>query len=314
MSESHSEFDDSDAVATPPIQELDVQDSTSGNTAPEQHPPCASPFSLFENLPAELRDNILLHIPDLPTLRSLVRASPTMHAQYRINRDTLLRTCLARELDGCFVDAYACVKSRVREIGPVRTDEKIAEFLAGYAVWLSGSSPRPHIQSLNSSLCRWLAAFHVSVVRPLGRRYAAWALANLARKRVPSSLGREPAEAEAEAEAAPDPQPTLSRSEEIRIFRALYRYETFCHLFGRNKGLRRGGFREEAMNEMFLCLFDPWEAEAIGCIDLFMRDKYKHIFLEVKWDLDDANPKFTDPVRGFNPEGSVWLDICWDGK
>jgi hypothetical protein len=313
---SHSEFDDSDAATTPPIQELDFQNSNLWNAAVEQqheqHLPCASPFSLFENLPAELRDNILLHIPDLPTLRSLVRASPTMHAQYRSNRDTLLRACLAREMDGCFVDAYACVKSRVREIGRVRTDEKIADFLGGYGAWLSGPSPPPNMKSLESSLCRWLAAFHVSVIRPLGRRYAVWALANLERARTTSSGGQEAAEPE--AKAAPDPQPTLSRSEEIRIFRSLYRFETFCHLFGRNKGRRPGAFREEEINEMFLCLFDPWEAEAIGCIDLFMRDKYKDIFNAVKWDLSEENPKFLQPNGVVNPSGTFDIDSLWRGK
>lgn len=310
-----SDIDSSDATVTPPIQELKVQDSTSENAAverrKEQHLPYVPQFSLFDNLPAELRDNILLHIPDLPTLRSLVRASPVMHAQYRSNRDTLLRACLVREMDGCFIDAYACVKSRVREMRPVRTDEKITNFLAGYRGWLSGPSPPPDLKSLDSGLCRWLAAFHVSVVRPLSRHYAAWALANLARASVSHSDGQEAAEAE--AKAAPDPQPTLSRSEEIRIFRALYRYETFCHLFGRNKGRRHDAFRAEEINEMFLCLFDPWEAEAIGCIDLFMRDKYKYIFEEVKWDLSDENPKYQwangvlNPWDSFNIAGE-WHD------
>jgi hypothetical protein len=318
---SHSESDGSDAAATPPIQELNFQDSNLWNAAVEQqreqHLPYASPFSLFENLPAELRDNILLHIPDLPTLRSLIRASPTMHAQYRSNRDTVLRACLARELDGCFVHAYACLKSRVREMRPLRTDENITDFLAGYRTWIEGPTPPPSMASLGPSSCRWLAAFHVSVVRKLGRRYAAWALANLAYTRVPSPGSQEASDAEAEAEAAaaaaPTPQP-LSRSEEIRIFRALYRYETFCHLFGRNRCNRYGGFGEEQINEMFLCLFDPWEAEAIGCIDLFMRDKYRDIFIEVKWDLSDENPKYWQPDGVLNPLDSFDIDGSWRGK
>ncbi|KAH6627922.1 hypothetical protein F5144DRAFT_594048 [Chaetomium tenue] len=173
-----------------------------------------------------------------------------MHAQYRSNRDTLLRACLARELDGCFVDAYACLKSRVRMMRPVRTDEKITDFLAGYRTWIEGPSPPPDLSSLNPGSCRWVAAFHVSVIRPLCRRYAAWALANLARTRGTSPNSQGAANKKADSEAAPASQPTLSRSEEIRIFRALYRYETFCHLFGRNRCNRYGGFQEEKINEM----------------------------------------------------------------
>ncbi|KAK3298957.1 uncharacterized protein B0H64DRAFT_386718 [Chaetomium fimeti] len=250
-------------------------------------------------------------MPDLPTLRSLVRASPTMHAQYRSNRNALLRACLARELDGCFVDAYACLKSRAREMRPVRTNEKITDFLAGYRAWLSGPGPPSDMNSLDPSSCRWLAAFHVSVIRPLGRRFAAWALANMARARVTPAGGREAGEAEAEAEAVPDPQPTLSRSEEIRVFRTLYRYEIFCHLFGRNKCGRDDSFTDDEINEMFLCLFDPWEAEAIGCIDLFMRDKYKDIFEEVKWDLSDENPRYRQPDSDVNPLHSFDIDGQW---
>lgn len=63
--------------------------------------------SRLENLPSELRSKILSDMPDLPTLRSLVHASPIMHAQYRHDRNTILRACLGRELDGFLVDAYA---------------------------------------------------------------------------------------------------------------------------------------------------------------------------------------------------------------
>ncbi|EAQ89252.1 predicted protein [Chaetomium globosum CBS 148.51] len=175
-----------------------------------------------------------------------------MHAQYRSNRDTLLRACLTRELDGCFVDAYACLKSRVRVMRPVRTDEKITDFLTGYRTWIEGPSPPPNLSFLDPSSCRWVAAFQVSVIGPLCRRYAEWALANLARTRGTSLDSHGAAKKGAESEAAPAPQPTLSRSEEIRIFRALYRYETFCHLFGRNRCDRYGGFREEQINESVL--------------------------------------------------------------
>ncbi|KAH6854537.1 hypothetical protein B0I37DRAFT_362267 [Chaetomium sp. MPI-CAGE-AT-0009] len=304
-----------DVAITSPIEEQNVLASTLEDAAAErreqQRLPCASPFSFFENLPAELRDHILLHIPDLSTLRSLIWASPTMHAQYMSNRNALLRSCLARELDGCFIDAYACVKSRVREIGRARTDKKITDFLAGYRTWLSGPSPPPDVNSLQPGLCRWLAAFHLSVIRPLGLHYAKWALENLKRASVASLGGQEVAEAE--AETAPDRQPTLSRSEEIRIFRALYRYEIFCHLFGCNKGGRRGDFSDVEINEIFIGLFDPWEAEAIGCIDLFLRDKYKDIFEQVKWDFCEENPKYWHPSGARNSLPDFDLDGSFDG-
>ncbi|KAK6062502.1 hypothetical protein SCUP515_13304 [Seiridium cupressi] len=168
--------------------------------------------SLLENLPAELRTLLLSSMPDLPTLRSIVHASPVLHAQYRYDRNSILRACLDRELDGFFTDAYATVKSR------------------------------------------------------------------------------------------------------IRAYRALYRYDTYHHLFGQNHGRRHGSFRHHEIHELFFTLFDPWEAEAIGCIDIFVRHKYEDIFNQIKKDLDPENDRFRQENGVYNPEGSYDLVIEHDGK
>jgi hypothetical protein len=309
-------------------QSVQFDDPTIADASSQQHSdaPPSCPSSSLESLPAELRDKVLLHIPDLPTLRSLTHASPVMHAQYRSNRDRLLRACLERELDGFFVDAYACVMSRVDVLGRVRTDEKITAFCESYRGWLKSSGRRPDVHSTSAGYVRWLAAFHVRVARPLARRYSTWALANLTkatsssadqdtdRTSTGSTATATPIRTATATAAAGDRDMSLSRSEEIRIFRALYRYETFCHLFGRNRGSRRGGFRHHMVNEVFFCLFDPWEAEAVGCIDLFLRQKYEDIFAEVKEHLHPDNPKFMQPNGVLNPEGSIDLDIEYEGN
>jgi hypothetical protein len=106
----------------------------------------------------------------------------------------------------------------------------------------------------------------------------------------------------------------LSRSEEMRIFRALYRYETYYHLFSRNCGERRGGFRHHEINELFFCLFDPWEAEAVGCVELFVRLRYEDIFNKAKSDLHPENPRFRLENGIYSPEGSFDLDKEYDCK
>ncbi|KAK1637630.1 hypothetical protein BDP81DRAFT_517059 [Colletotrichum phormii] len=126
---------------------------------------------------------------------------------------------------------------------------------------------------------RWMAGFHNSIARPFASLYTRWALANLKSAALPNPTT-------AETTVSPD-TPTeyrnsLNRSEEIRVFRVIYRYETFNHLFGRNKGRRRGGYPFYTINELFCCLFDPWEVEAIGCIDAFVREKYADIFNQIK--------------------------------
>ena len=270
-------------------------DLEASNTAKEENGPFPSSSrrhletaafsSLLENLPSELRDLILLSIPDIPTLRSLTHASPVMHAQYRSNRHRILSACLARELDGLFVDAYACLMSRARALGPVRTDEKIVAFLNGYYLWLSGSGPGAgDVSLLDPSDVRWLAAYQLSVALPMARWYSAWALANLEQATIAATGSAE--DVRSWGNMSP------SRSEERRVLQALYRYETFHNLFGQNESMRLGGFRHDEINEIFFCLLDPWEAEAVGCIDLFVRQRYENIFDQVKEDLHPRNPRF----------------------
>ncbi|KAM5376430.1 hypothetical protein ACJZ2D_005484 [Fusarium nematophilum] len=265
--------------------------------------------SSLEDLPPELRSKILASMPDLPTLRAVVRASPVLHMQYLHDRNSILRACLDRELDGFLVDAYATFMSRVRELGWPRTNEMITSFLGKYSGWLSGSAPYPGVDSIPPSSVRWMAATHVSVARPLARRYTKWALSNLREASSP------PASQDGAAESTSVPEDhdiSLTRNEEIRIYRALYRYHTFYHLFGRNKGTRRGGFRHHEVNETFFCILDPWDAEAVGCIELFVRDQYEDIFYKVKADLHPKNPRFRLPNGIYNPEGSFDLDAEHD--
>jgi hypothetical protein len=260
-------------------------------------------MSSLENLPAELRKQILMNVADLPTLRSLVRASPVMHALYRECRDKVLCTCLNRELDGVFGDAYACAASRAYRQDPpwvwnpcFRYKHPVRNFLIAYAFWRSGSipsalhglNPMPasrfstHGLCLKPSACpdahellhpgcvRRMAAFHLSVVRPLARLYSRWALANLA-----------------QAVSSPaDDTVMVSPSEQIRIFRAVYRYETYHNVHDRNEG--KAGYEPYyRMNRIFFSDLDfhPWEAEEIGCIDLFVRQKYQDIFGRVGLEL-----------------------------
>ncbi|KAK4232784.1 hypothetical protein C8A03DRAFT_39585, partial [Achaetomium macrosporum] len=162
----HNAQDDSDTQSAGALDEFDAPDL---EEAADEHLPgnarsleaSESSSSPLENLPAELRDQLLMNAPDLATLRSLVHASPVMHAQYRSNRDRLLRACLHRELDGFFVDAYACVMSRVRALGPLRTDETITAFLDSYRGWLSYSAPSAPpglVESVDPGYVRWMAA------------------------------------------------------------------------------------------------------------------------------------------------------------
>ncbi|KAK7956459.1 uncharacterized protein PG986_005681 [Apiospora aurea] len=267
-----------------------------------------SSTSRLESLPAELRSQVLSSVPDLLSLRALVRASPVLHAQYLHDRSAILCSCMERELDGFVLDSYALLTSRVRYIGPPRTDEKIKDFLQGYGGWISGSRPYLSVAEMHPSSLRWIAAYHLSVARPIAQRYAKWAIENLTSlaSSVPTA---QRGVSDDERLDVKDTEIKLSRSEEIRIFQAIYRYDAFYHLFGQNRGIRSGTeFLRHDVNEIFCCLFDPWEVEAFGTVDLFLREQYRKLFEEVTWDLCDETPRFNqngnfDPSDSFDLEG-----------
>lgn len=263
--------------------------------------------SALERLPAELRDQILRSMPDLPTLCAFVHASPVMYAQYVRNRDNILRACLGRELDGLYIHAYACNASRVTTIGPARANEVVAPFLEAYGGWVDprwSSAPAPvPVDALEPSAVRWLATFHLSVVRPMTNMYSRWALQNLARAVACSS--------EQQHEQAPQ-DANLSRSEEIRIMRAVYQCETFHHLFGCHRGTVPGNYDFHQINGLFFSIFDPWEAEAIGCIDGFVRHGYGLLRgdqapPDPDPDADDYKPY--DPEPDYEVEGMYQPDL-----
>ena len=249
-------------------------------------PPSPS-SSLLENLPAELRDQILLSMPDLPTLHSIVRASPVMHAQYRSNRDNLLRACLEREFDGFLVHAHAFQMSRADRLGEVPAREVAAGFVEAYREWLpSGSSPCADLGSVTPSDCRWMAAFHLTVARPLTRLYSRWAVERFRLAAAMAAAAKNDPENSAEFVATvaaavvhEDASANdLSRSEEIRIMRALYQCETYRHLIGYPRTVHGNLLAEYHASDIFFSLFDPWEVEAIGCIDLFFRQWFDALF------------------------------------
>lgn len=270
----------------------------------------------LENLPSDLRTQVLYSIGDLRTLRSLVRSSPAYHEQYRLDRDRILEHCLSIELNGFHVDALATVSSRICKLGSKRTDEIVHNFLDSYRQWLSGSC-NPLAAALNAMSVshldlRWLSSFHQSVTLPLTELFCHWAHTNLSR----AAASFENAIQDERATTQKMDLALISKSERIRIMRALYRYETFCHLFGRNEGNRSGFFRDSEITEIFFSIFKPWEAEEIGCVEFFIQTEYSRVFNEVLADLHPKSPRFDDQWdgRGQDPDGSFELDVNWNGE
>jgi hypothetical protein len=247
--------------------------------------------SPLDSLPAEMRIEILLNMPDTQTLNSIIRASPMMLNQYLLDRPRILSACLEREMDGYFVDAYANFKSHASQLGSPRTNSMVEDFVGSYQHWMSPKS-RLDAKSIRPWIVQSMAYYHNNIARPLARRYGFWALENLQREGIAASAGGFLATPRRAKRVNDGGGVVMSRSEEARILRAIYRCETYYNLFGYNGGVRHGGFMPYKVDDMFFNLFNPWEAEAIACIDTFARQQYSDLFQQVRAALHPRHPRF----------------------
>lgn len=236
----------------------------------------------LEKLPSELRFAVLCSMPDLETLRSAIRASPVLYAQYRNNRDLVAKSCFHNQLSGLLPDAIGALMSRPSVIQSPRTNERSNDFLATYKSWLSAPSTSPNPSSLDTDAIRWLVHFHLHIVVPLSQEFSRWAMLNLSKEASFNS----PA-----IDAAAKTGFSLSQSEQCRVMRAIYRTQIYHHLFGRNEGRRNDMLRYNVIQEIFFALFNPWETEIIASFDMYSREFYKKVFDEIAEDIHPDNPK-----------------------
>ncbi|KAF4956879.1 hypothetical protein FGADI_3482 [Fusarium gaditjirri] len=240
--------------------------------------PKVSSLSNLERLPFEIRNGFLLAIDSLEDLSALVRASPTFHEQYRLDRAFWLWHCLQLEMGNVYIDAYIAGQCNHPEFRFKRTRQSTLLFIEEYKSHRSLSTDlftkRPDDDEVLS-----IATFHSSVVRPLISHYVSWTRSNMESLSTPKEI---------------------SRTEGRRIMRGLYRFQIFSNLFGaaRDVGFHYGDRllgSEERLN-LFLDDFTAWEIEEMLCINAFMHAKYDSVFQEIQWDLHPDNPSF-DVVR-----------------
>lgn len=117
--------------------------------------------------------------------------------------------------------------------------------------------------------------FHLSTIRPIAQRYTEFALSNLAR-------ATETQQAKA-----------LSGAEEVRLLRAIYRFQLCCNLFSTQLGRTwRSTYRAHILDlSLFVTQYEPWEIESIACFAFFMEREYWKIFETIRWDVDRDNPE-----------------------
>ncbi|KAL4872385.1 hypothetical protein BDV12DRAFT_142803 [Aspergillus spectabilis] len=247
----------------------------------------------LENLSIDIRRRIL-QVSELEGLKALLHASPIYYRQYRRERYLILPDSLQETLGIIhFADAYAVYQSSSDTFLNKRTPETVTRFLRNYGVYRLLRDEAPTIKDfLTEDEVMSMVKFYFAVVLPLSYNYVDWALDNLSHQ-TRAVCGR-----------------ALTRTEELRLLRALYRFQLCCNLFGVGLHALPGHsfevFNASEFLEMFLCLFHPWEVEELCCIYAYAEDHFRVVLLRIAWDLSPDNPKFKGP-----PEVAVDLtDAC----
>jgi hypothetical protein len=238
------------------------------------------PLAPIERLPPELRLEILISL-DYSSFRALIHASPTYFQQYIYDSSHILCQCLARQLGPANLDAFAAYRSGKPDFLEKRDREEVRGFIGEYSKLRSDPSDFDIAKWVNAREARDMLLFHERVVRPLVERYADWALANLA-----AEVGVE--------NSVQGPQQKrrrpLSAAEQMRITRALYRAQLYSNLFGHGAAWTRLQYGPqlhvlyssvEVVMECF-AQFEPWEVEELVCVFEFGKEKYAHVFEEIK--------------------------------
>jgi hypothetical protein len=250
--------------------------------------------SLLEELPPEVRRHIL-YVLRIKELCALVHASPVFHQQYVLDRKSLLSASLETTLGDIVVDAAAVFQSGWADYWDLSAKKGIAQFLDSYQSQRVVPQRPTVITLLAEDEAASLVAFHIAVVEPLVQVYASWALANLTEE-TGDAKGQKP----------------LSKMEEARLFRAFYRFQLCCNLFGMGRATRLRARRYEFDSldilRFFFCLFEPWEVEEIACIYTFAKVKYTKIFDDIRWDVHKDNPRFEFDPYPPTPKGAFDFD------
>jgi len=228
----------------------------------------------IETLPVEIQLQIMLCLPSLGALGAMIRASPVFYSLFQGEPKNFIANCLINILGDAFLDACTARAAIQDDFQKRRRDAMklgyepslIWPFLGSYRKRVEQLPCNSWIHSISLPEAIEMAVFHSSTVEPLVEKYASWALANLGTSVKPTNL---------------------SRTERMRIQRAMYRFQIVCDVFG-NK-LKDDNLSDQRPRQMgclrFLTGYEPWEIEEILCINVFLQDEYQKRLMEVSGDL-----------------------------
>lgn len=286
-----------DLTATPAT----VVPVKSSNASPSESmsipniPPHEDYHSGLERLPPEVRRH-LLSILDLSRLKALVRASPTFHEQYLLDRRYLLSASIDVTLRSVGIDAYFVYKSANQAS---TTQAHLVGLLKIWQEQLSQRSAWQPNATVTEDEAIQMVSLHFQTIVPIARHFAKWALDNLAMH----TKG-------AENLSSPDklePEPELSDTEWLRCVRAVYRFQLLCNVTNPALSALGPGNIKKNAKSLFYAL-EPWEVEELFSFYQFTIAVYDKVFNDIRDELKPDNPRFDDQDRAPTPEGAFELD------
>ena len=236
----------------------------------------------LEDVPVEIQQAILHHMPDMHTLQALISTSPCYLRSYQSQRHAIMSSILVRDIHpDVLFDALAIVDAQKLPRNYEDYVPKLKVFVAQYMA--TRNSPVVAHKSLDPGTRDILWKFHQSVL-DVTKDFCDHAML------VHPITG-----------AISNHHRPLSPNEVRRIHRAFYRYELFTVLFRepklsrRDESLRRRDHERRAarpalqrdsirsldsndMSWLFLTYFNAWEVEEIGCIRDYLTYRYGELY------------------------------------
>lgn len=251
----------------------------------------------LESLPAEVRRHIL-SVMDLPRLKALIRASPTYHQQYRLDRRHLLSAALQVALGSVYLDAYITQKAMASQEA---THESLSGLLDTWEEQLPHSSSF-QLGAIAEDEVVNMVSFYLQTAAPVATYYLEKALKNMA-ERVGEVSQRLPS------------QPEPSNIEWQRCLRAAYRFQLLCCAVKSARLIR--DLYDDTLERLAERLFytpEPWEGEELLSFYQFAEVVYGDIFDDIAAEVHPDNARFDDQDRPPTPEGAFELarfsDAC----
>jgi hypothetical protein len=272
-----------------------VVDSNHPSDAIEGQRSPSSPGSItLEDLPAELRLQILLDLSDVADLQAVVLASPVFHRQYLLDRQKVLGQVLETTMAGAFVEAYAVhISARLPKPGYFEQKEAVIErFLDEYRVLRS--DPGAVIRQCALEDLLGMATYYWKVIQPLVEYYYTLFLSRL------------------DTTGSASQERNLSRTERVRFLRAFYRFQLYTTLFCSTTTLYSltQQFSDMYILTTFFDMYKPWETEEIACVSLWVKARYRQAFEALRWHVYREHPghghwESPYPPPGVYPNGVV---------